>query len=76
MKVQVDVELCVGHGRCYEISPEVFGDDERGRCVLLREAVPSEHEAVTRRAEANCPERAIRLEEAPGAPGEAREPKR
>jgi ferredoxin len=53
----------VGHGRCYEIAPHVFGDDERGHCVLLRELVPEEHRALTRRAEANCPERAIRIEE-------------
>jgi ferredoxin len=63
VKVRVDSALCVGHGRCYEISPEVFGDDERGHCVVLRETVPSQHEAATRRAEANCPERAITLEE-------------
>jgi ferredoxin len=31
--------------------------------VLLREVVPEEHRAPARRAEANCPERAIRIEE-------------
>ena len=25
---------CVGHGRCYELAPDVFGDDERGHCVV------------------------------------------
>ena len=30
MKVRVDSELCVGHGRCYEIAPDVFGDDTAG----------------------------------------------
>lgn len=63
MKVHVDSALCVGHGRCYEIAPEVFDDDERGHCVLRLETVPSEHEDTARRAEANCPERAISIED-------------
>ena len=62
MRARVDSSRCVGHGRCYEIAPEVFGDDERGHCVLLVDAVPAEHEAAARKAEANCPEQAIRLE--------------
>jgi ferredoxin len=63
VKVRVDATLCVGHGRCYEIAPEVFGDDERGHCVVLCEDVPDDHRDDTRRAEANCPERAITLQE-------------
>lgn len=64
MKVRVDAALCVGHGRCYEIAPEVFADDERGHCVLLREQVPADGEQAVRRAVANCPEQAISVEEA------------
>ena len=63
MRARVDDALCVGHGRCYEIAPDIFGDDERGHCVLLRKTVPKQHEAATRRAEANCPERAITVHE-------------
>jgi len=62
MRVRVDATLCVGHGRCYEIAPGVFGEDERGHCVVLREDVPSEDEKATQRAEQNCPERAILVE--------------
>jgi ferredoxin len=62
LKARVDSELCVGHGRCYELAPEVFGDDERGHCVLLQDAVPPEQQDAARRAEANCPEGAITLE--------------
>ena len=69
MKVRVDSELCVGHGRCYEIAPDVFGDDERGHCVVLREIVPKQHEDTARRAEANCPERAIAIESTERTPG-------
>ena len=63
MKVRVDSEACVGHGRCYEIAPEVFGDDDRGHCVILTPEVAKEHVAAARRAEGNCPERAIVIEE-------------
>jgi ferredoxin len=63
VKVRVDSQLCVGHGRCYEIAPEVFGDDERGHCLVPVPKVPAEHERSARRAEANCPERAIAIED-------------
>ncbi len=33
MKVTVDADLCVGHGRCYVLGPDVFGTDEFGHCV-------------------------------------------
>jgi ferredoxin len=63
MKIHLDKELCVGHGRCYELAEAVFTDDERGHAVLRAETVAPEHEAAARRAEGNCPERAIRIEE-------------
>ncbi len=63
MKVRVDSARCVGHGRCYEIAPEVFEDDERGHCILRLTSVPKENQAATRRAEANCPEQAISVED-------------
>ena len=63
MKVRVDSERCVGHGRCYEIASEVFGDDERGHCVILMPQVAKQHYDAARKAEGNCPERAIVIEE-------------
>jgi len=62
MKVRVDLARCVGHGRCYELAPDVFGEDERGHCRLLMEAVPAELQDQARIGEANCPERAIETE--------------
>lgn len=62
MKVSVDRARCVGHGRCYELAPEVFGEDERGHARPLHEEVAPGHEAQARRAERNCPERAIAVE--------------
>ncbi len=61
MKLRVDLALCVGHGRCYALAPDLFGEDERGYCVLLQETVPPALSDQARLAEANCPEGAIAL---------------
>jgi ferredoxin len=62
MKVRVDLAVCVGHGRCYELAPDVFGEDERGHCRLLVETVSAEFQEQARIGAANCPERAIETE--------------
>ena len=62
MKVRVDLEACVGHGRCYMLAPGVFDEDERGHCRLLREDVPAELQEQARLGVSNCPERAIEIE--------------
>ena len=62
MKVQINPELCQGHGRCYDLAPDLFGDDEEGYGTVLGDGtVPpgSEHDA--RVAALNCPEHAISL---------------
>ena len=30
MKVQINPELCQGHGRCYDLAPGLFGADDEG----------------------------------------------
>lgn len=59
--VRVDLAKCVGHGRCYELAPEVFGEDERGHCRVLLETLPPELEEAALIAAENCPEDAIRV---------------
>lgn len=61
--MRVDSARCVGHGRCYEIAGEIFGEDERGHCVVECPDVPPALEAKARKGAANCPERAILLED-------------
>ena len=63
MKVRVDLELCLRHGRCYMLAPEVFGEDERGRCRIANEDVEPGLEQQARIGAANCPEGAIEIEE-------------
>jgi ferredoxin len=62
MRVRVDRGRCVGHGRCYVLAPEVFGDDERGHCVVRIPEVPPLLEDQARLGEENCPEAAISTE--------------
>ena len=62
MKVQIDPGRCQGHGRCYDLAPELFGDDEEGYGQVLGDGViPPGLEDAARRAVANCPERAIEV---------------
>ena len=63
MKATVDTARCHGHQMCAIASPEVFGSDVYGNAVVLANPVPAHLEASARRAEANCPERAISLQE-------------
>lgn len=60
MKVHIDPGRCQGHGRCYELAPGLFGDDDEGYGTVLGDGrVPAGSEREARLAEANCPERAV-----------------
>ncbi len=64
MKIRIDSERCQGHGRCYDLAPGLFGDDDEGYGMVLGDgAVPADLEREARLAVANCPEQAIELEE-------------
>ncbi|QKG20220.1 ferredoxin [Actinomadura verrucosospora] len=60
MKVRIDPGRCQGHGRCYDLAPALFGEDDEGYGTVLGDGtVPADGEQDARRAAANCPERAI-----------------
>lgn len=60
MKITLNEDLCVGHGRCYALAPEVYDADDRGHCLLVHTGdVPPGVEAQARIGAANCPEDAI-----------------
>ena len=63
MKVRVDPTICVGHGRCYELAPEVYEEDERGHCRVRLGQVPAALEEQARLGAENCPEDAIVVED-------------
>lgn len=62
MKVQIDPERCQGHGRCYDLAPDLFGDDEEGYGQVLGDGTVSpDAERGARLAVVNCPEHAIEV---------------
>jgi ferredoxin len=62
MKVQINPELCQGHGRCYDLAPGLFGADDEGYGKVLGDGtVPAEAEKDADLAVLNCPEQAIEL---------------
>ena len=64
MKLTINPELCQGHGRCYDLAPGLFGDDDEGYGKVLGDGLvlrEAEHDA--RIAVLNCPEQAIELSE-------------
>src|SRR5689334_4630569 len=64
VKVQINSEVCQGHGRCYDLAPKLFGEDDEGYGTVLGDGtVPADQEDAARLAVANCPERAISLTE-------------
>jgi ferredoxin len=67
MRVSIDPATCQGHGRCYDLAPDLFGEDEEGYAVLTDltadRDVPADREADARLAAANCPESAVLVHE-------------
>jgi len=63
MKVTVDKDKCTGHARCAVFGPDIFELDDNGYCAIDVLEVPTGLEAQARAGVANCPERAISIEE-------------
>lgn len=64
VRVRVEADACHGHQSCAIAAPEVFGSDDLGNAVVLIAGdIPADLEAKVRRAEANCPERAVVIDE-------------
>ena len=63
MNVSVDPDLCVGHGRCYALAPDVFTTDDFGHCEVLVASPDGALADQARIGAENCPERAITVEE-------------
>jgi ferredoxin len=62
VKLHIDPKVCQGHGRCYDLAPALFGEDDEGYGTVLGDgAVPPDSENDARKAFLNCPERAIEL---------------
>jgi ferredoxin len=63
MKIHVDEGRCEGHGRCYALAPDLFASDDIGNGHEIGDGtVRPDQEHNARLAVANCPERAVVLE--------------
>ena len=64
IRVRVDTEKCQGHNRCFAVAEELFRLDDFGYSHEIGDGlVPPELEEKARLAVANCPERAISIDE-------------
>jgi len=62
VKVIVDLGRCQGHGRCYDLAPDVFEPDQRGHVeVTVHGELPTILESDASVGVRNCPESALRL---------------
>jgi ferredoxin len=64
VKVHIDAERCQGHGRCYDLAPEIFGEDDEGYGQVLGDGMVSPGaEPQARLGALNCPEAAVTVTE-------------
>ena len=63
MRLEIDTNVCTGHGRCYTRSPGLIEPDDEGFPVLLVAdgQVPPDAVENARLAASSCPEGAIKL---------------
>ena len=63
MRIEVDPDVCTGHGRCWTLAPEVYEADDDGYCATRSLEVPVELERQARVGAKSCPEHAITVVE-------------
>ncbi|MFD9665113.1 ferredoxin [Rhodococcus sp. NPDC059968] len=61
--IAVDRDRCVGHGRCYDLHPQLFTTDDLGFAVV--NSTPHDQSTLDAALDAslNCPERAISVQD-------------
>jgi ferredoxin len=64
MRLTIDNARCQGHGRCYDLAPALFTDDDSGYGEVSVPDVPADGAQAqsARRAAQACPERAVLLD--------------
>lgn len=62
MKIVVDHDRCEGHGKCEEISAQLFELRDDDRSHVLIDNPGDEHRADAERAVRMCPRQAILIE--------------
>jgi ferredoxin len=63
MRVEVDLDKCVGHGICESIADEVFEVQDDGTVVIHENECPESDRDRMKQAVTQCPAAALRLED-------------
>jgi ferredoxin len=65
VRIRVDKERCMGHGRCWTVAPELLTYDEEGFVALPEDGmnVSPDQLAAAEEAVSSCPEEALSLVE-------------
>jgi ferredoxin len=63
VKLGVDAAGCMGHGRCYQMAPDLLTCDDEGYVTIRGRTidVPADHLEAAEDAAGTCPEQAITL---------------
>jgi ferredoxin len=63
VKLAVDRDICMGHGRCYRIAPDLLTYDDEGYATIRDDTgdIPADQYELAEEAEGTCPEGAITL---------------
>lgn len=59
MRVEVDPNICEGHGQCQAVAPEVYDLDDDGYCLIRNPEVAPDLESRAREGALACPVQAI-----------------
>ena len=63
MRLAIDGAGCMGHGRCYQVAPDLLTFDDEGYVTVRGETidVPADQRKAAEDAAGTCPEQAIAL---------------
>lgn len=63
MKLFVDADVCMGHGRCYRLAPTVLSADDEGYTSVRGKPIefPEDMRDLAEEIVGTCPEQAISL---------------
>ena len=59
MRVEVNPNICEGHGQCNAVAPQVYDLDDGGYCLIRNPEIPLELEAEAEAGALACPVQAI-----------------
>ncbi|WP_406358279.1 ferredoxin [Streptomyces sp. NBC_00658] len=60
-ELRIDPDLCAGHGRCFDVAPDLFAEDEEGYGTVTVPRPEGRQLADARLAGRSCPEQAVLL---------------